>query len=538
MAKAFGQFAASTQFYLYGKKHFTATGYERHAREYEQPDCLTETLDISDRVFLITGGNAGIGREMVKFLASHGASVYLVGRSRARAEAAVAEIAAECSSARMYVLEGDVGLEADVRRCWSEFVEHSTSTRGAVRLDGLVCNAGALNNEKELTAEGLEATFASHLLFGTYLLGSLAMPILQSTPQSRFIAVSSGGMYNSAFPSWDVASSTSSDPDVKYNGQSAYIYAKRGQVMLCEQWATKFPEVKVVSAHPGWTKTAAVERAFGDGQKYLEPQRTTWQGAEGIVWLCVAPAAKIESGSFYLDRKPQVKHIAGPFFTEGSFTKNSVQETDAMMEQLEAWANGRRPTDLAARCSAVEECATAREQPLKAMDRPIELSRFMGRWYVIANIPTFFDKGTINNIEEYSFDEASGVIQVDFSYSNPSLTKTSCLQQRASVVNELNTQWKLSPKIGFYLPLSIPYLIADCSEDYSSTIIGVPDRAYVWLMTRTPKPAPEVLSYMLIRAQQLGYDINRLQYPSQEWPEEKLQCAAPEATVEDAVAGA
>ena len=45
------------------------------------------------------------------------------------------------------------------------------------RLDGLVCNAGALMNEKTLTSEGVEVTFAAHLLFGTYLLGSLAMDV-------------------------------------------------------------------------------------------------------------------------------------------------------------------------------------------------------------------------------------------------------------------------------------------------------------------------------------------------------------------------
>ena len=45
--------------------------------------------------------------------------------------------------------------------------------------------------------------------------------------------------------------------------------------------------------------------------------RTPWEGAEGIAWLCVTDKEQLESGEFYLDRKPQVKHMSGPFFSEG-----------------------------------------------------------------------------------------------------------------------------------------------------------------------------------------------------------------------------
>lgn len=334
-----GQVQASSQFYFYGRRHFTKTGWQNHSQEYEKPDLLTQPLDLSDQVFMITGANSGIGRETTQFLANHGATIYMLCRSRERAEAARAEIAAAASSSKVHLLVGDVGLEADVRRCWREFQEH----QGAAipRLDGLVCNAGALMNEKTLTKEGVEVTFASHFLFGTYLLGSLAMPLLAATPGSRFVAVSSGGMYNTRFPEWEIATSTAT-AGAKYDGQLAYAMAKRGQVLLCERWAAQQPSVRIVSCHPGWVSTPAVEEAYGDSKKYLEPMRNTWEGAEGMIWLCVAPAEKIESGAFYLDRAPQVKHLAGVCFTEGSFTKNSDDEVDSMMRSLEDWANGRR----------------------------------------------------------------------------------------------------------------------------------------------------------------------------------------------------
>jgi hypothetical protein len=42
--------------------------------------------------------------------------------------------------------------------------------------------------------------------------------------------------------------------------------------------------------------------AYGETKKYLEPLRSTWEGAEGIIYLCVAPVEEIEGGAFYLDR--------------------------------------------------------------------------------------------------------------------------------------------------------------------------------------------------------------------------------------------
>merc|ERR1712032_647511 len=114
----------------------------------------------------------------------------------------------------------------------------------------------------------------------------------------------------------------------------AYVYAKRGQVLLAERLAETEPEVCWVTAHPGWSDTPAVDAAFGERKKYLEPLRTSWQGAEGISWLMATTTSNLKSGAFYLDRNLQQKHVAGPFFTEGSYTKNTPKEVDIMMDNL------------------------------------------------------------------------------------------------------------------------------------------------------------------------------------------------------------
>jgi dehydrogenase/reductase SDR family protein 12 len=206
---SFGQFAASSQFYLFGKNHCTRTGWERAVAKYAKPDILENSANfLKDYVFMVSGANTGIGREVSTFLAKKGATVYMVCRSREKAEKARDEIMEIAKSSSVHVLQCDCSLERDVRRMWKEFEEKSKEKSkdnngdgsaglkeaGHVRLDGLLCNAGALSNEKTFTPDGVEVTFAAHLLFGTYLLGSLAMETLEATPNSRLVVVSRLGL--------------------------------------------------------------------------------------------------------------------------------------------------------------------------------------------------------------------------------------------------------------------------------------------------------------------------------------------------------
>lgn len=201
------------------------------------------------------------------------------------------------------------------------------------KIDALICNAGVLLNDRKVSSEGNELTFASHLLGGSFLLSRLLLPQLKASGNGRVIFVSSAGMYNYKFPDWETATSTGAAAE-KYDGQFAYTYAKRGQVLLAERYSKEIPEVTWVTAHPGWTATPAVDSAYGDSKKYLEPMRSSWEGAEGIAWLMSADKSELRSGEFYLDRKPQTKHLGGPFFTEGSYTKNTEKEIDDMIANM------------------------------------------------------------------------------------------------------------------------------------------------------------------------------------------------------------
>jgi len=328
-----GAAISATQFYLYGRKNFTQTGYIKHLAKYKHPVQTSPVIrlgqegadgvDLSDKVVIVTGANSGIGKDLATYAAAKGAKLYMFCRSKDRAEKARKDIVDATSSNSVDIILVDLGEMESVRKAVQELQEKEN------KVDVLVCNGGVLLNEKQTTNEGNEVTFASHLMAGSYLLSQLLIPQFHAAEDPRIIFVSSGGMYNTPFPDWPTATSLKGATH-EYDGNLAYAYAKRGQVLLAEQYAKIYPKIKTVSCHPGWAQTPAVDLAYGENKKYLEPMRTIWQGAEGIAWLMGAKASDLASGAFYLDRGPQRKHL-GPVT---SYTKNTEEDVEDMMTNL------------------------------------------------------------------------------------------------------------------------------------------------------------------------------------------------------------
>ena len=316
------------------KQYYTENSYQTAAAiPVGHPSA--DQMDARGKVVVVTGANSGLGKEVATYAVAKGARVYMLCRSKERANKAREEILEAIRSYKvdslpeddnLRILLVDVSEMAQVRKVAQDLQSKES------KIDALVCNAGVLLNDRKESSEGIESTFASHLLGGTYLLGSLLVPQLTAA-KGRCVIVTSGGMYNYKLPSWEVLTSAP-NAGVDYDGTNVYAYAKRGQVLFAERYTRDVPEVQWVTVHPGWSDTPAVDEAFGDAKKYLKPLREPWQGAEGVGWLALTESANVKSGELYLDRKTQPKHLAGPFFTEGKHTKNTEAEVDTFMENL------------------------------------------------------------------------------------------------------------------------------------------------------------------------------------------------------------
>lgn len=286
------------------------------------------SASLEGRVMVITGATSGLGLVTARALASRGATIEMVARNAEKAENVRLALERELPDARLHVRRGDTGHLADMRRVADELLAAHAG------IDTLIHNAGALDDVRSVSPEGIETTVASQLV-GPFVLGSRLLPALERRAEeagrpSRILWVSSGGMYAEPL---DV--DRLEMPEAGYDGVVAYARAKRAQVTLAELMAERLAPRKVVvhSMHPGWAETPGVARSLPTFRKVMSPLlRTAEDGADTLVWLASddgEPLAK--SGLFWLDRRPRGLHRLGR--TEKSDTESERRELVTWLEE-------------------------------------------------------------------------------------------------------------------------------------------------------------------------------------------------------------
>ncbi|XOV86603.1 MAG: lipocalin family protein [Pseudomonadota bacterium] len=133
----------------------------------------------------------------------------------------------------------------------------------------------------------------------------------------------------------------------------------------------------------------------------------------------------------------------------------------------------------------------------------VDINRFMGDWFVIAHIPTFFEKDAFNAVERYEMN-ADGTIATTFIYRSGSAQGPEKEMDAKGFITEpaSNAVWGMQ----FIWPIKADYRIVYLDEDYSVTMIGRAKRDYLWIMARAPELAPARLEELIGLAEKLGYD--------------------------------
>ena len=137
----------------------------------------------------------------------------------------------------------------------------------------------------------------------------------------------------------------------------------------------------------------------------------------------------------------------------------------------------------------------------------VDLKRFMGDWYVIANIPTFIETDAYNAVESYRLDK-DGTVATTFRFNKGSLDGPLKEYHPRGFIRDTQTNavWGMQ----FIWPFKAEYRIVYLNEDYSVTGIGRTKRDYVWIMSRVPAiPAAEYTRIINFLKEQ-GYDIGKL----------------------------
>lgn len=280
---------------LPGVLSFSKFGYHLNKKSWKPI-----TASIKGKHAIVTGATSGLGRATAEQLAHLGAHLTIVARDQSKAQLTVQEISRRTGNENIEVEIADLAEIQQVVDLSKRLLKKKRA------IDILINNAGALFNKRQETSEGHEKSFAV-LLLSPYILTTQLHSLLAKSESARVINVASGGMYAKRLSVTNLQSSKG-----EYRGSEVYARAKRGLVIIGEQWADEWSNdnISVHNMHPGWARTPGVESSLPGFTKATGAiLRSPEQGADTIVWLATATEVGKTTGLFWFDRTPHATHL-------------------------------------------------------------------------------------------------------------------------------------------------------------------------------------------------------------------------------------
>ncbi|MET0250813.1 MAG: SDR family NAD(P)-dependent oxidoreductase [Novosphingobium sp.] len=257
-------------------------------------------MTVQQRVAVVTGASAGIGKAAAKDLAGKGWHVIGIGRDPARTAAAEAEICAAASpAAKVDMIRAELTSLAETARAASEIAAKTD------RIDVLLNNAGGVVADYAETPERLEATFAGNHL-SPFLLTAKLLPLLKATAATtgpgavRIVATSSTGHESCPTMNWDDLGHRKD-----YVGGKAYCQAKLANLLFTRELARRVEADGIVAhaMHPGVVDSNFASHCEPGMQAYMKTQmdraNTPEQAAETLVWLATADEPGTATGRYW-----------------------------------------------------------------------------------------------------------------------------------------------------------------------------------------------------------------------------------------------
>ena len=144
----------------------------------------------------------------------------------------------------------------------------------------------------------------------------------------------------------------------------------------------------------------------------------------------------------------------------------------------------------------------------------LDLQRYQGRWYEIARLDHWFQRGCTQSSAEYRLRDDASVAVI-----NRCLTETGKAREaqgQALPVEGRPAQLRVS--FGFFSRLFTPsdgnYWVIALDDDYQWVMVGHPNRQYLWILSRSPDLAVDVRQQLKARARELGFPVQALRWES------------------------
>ena len=269
--------------------------------------------DLHGKTILITGGNAGIGKETAVALARAGASVIITARDAAKGKAALDEIRTRSGSGDVVVMDLDLASFASVREFASRYADAHAS------LDVLVNNAGLMLTSYRQTVDGNETTFqVNHL--GPFLLTNLLRDPLVAAGDARVVNVSSDA-HKQGGKTLDFDALQSPGGVNARNSMTVYGRTKLENILFTRELARRWAAdgVTTNAVHPGFVRSGFGRD--GDGGKLFDVLMP-------VIQLIALSAEQGAYTSTYVASSPEVEGVTGKFFVKSKVVTPSAAAQD------------------------------------------------------------------------------------------------------------------------------------------------------------------------------------------------------------------
>ncbi|HEY3992463.1 MAG TPA: SDR family oxidoreductase [Ktedonobacteraceae bacterium] len=272
---------------------------------------MNTTWNREEKTVVVTGGTKGIGYETAHGLAAYGTTVIIVGRDATRGAAAVTSIQQQTGNSHISFLQADLSSLAEVRRLAEQI------TRQYPHVHALVNNAGGVNAQRTVTADGLEATFVTNHL-APFLLTNLLLPILKASTPARVVNVNSTQHRSGHIDFADLQSERG------YDLMRAYRQAKLANLFFTYELARRLDgtNITVNAADPGGTLEGTKAVPLPLAVRLILPLFSKWLTAEHAA-----------QSSIYLVSSPDVEGLTGKYI---NFRKKIVGSSPASYDEVTA----------------------------------------------------------------------------------------------------------------------------------------------------------------------------------------------------------
>ncbi len=254
---------------------------------------VTEGIDLTGKIAVVTGCNSGIGFETMRVLALRGAYVIGTGRTLQKAEAACAQVKGVTTPVQMELSDYD-----SIVKC-AELIRSMNSP-----IDMLICNAGMRGSAREVV-HGLEKHFVVNHL-GHFILVNRLLDRLFFSWQGRVVVVGSRAAYRSAPEEGIQFEDLRATRD--YSASQAYAHSKLANVLFSYELARLLKGTRITSnsLHPGVINTniarnvSPILRA-GFGLLTRLSGKTIEEGAATSCYVATSPRLGATSGEYFED---------------------------------------------------------------------------------------------------------------------------------------------------------------------------------------------------------------------------------------------